>query len=127
MGRCAPYMLFEKALPDNHVTILRPNDIEELDPIFLSVQLNSLIGQMQVDQYFKGSSGQIELYPSEIKEFRIWLAPIETQKQISQHIQSAHAARQEAQELLDRAKRAVEIAIEESELAALKYLQEFGV
>lgn len=123
MGRCAPYMLSEKALPDNHVTIIRPKDTEELDPIFLSVQLNSIIGQMQVEQYFKGSSGQIELYPSEIKEFRIWLAPVEIQKQIAQCIQSAHAARREAQELLERAKRAVEIAIEEDELAALKSLK----
>ena len=122
MGRSAPYMLLENALPDNHVTILRPKDTEELVPIFLSVQLNSLIGQMQVEQYFKGSSGQIELYPSEIKEFRIWLAPVAIQKRISQHIQSAHAARQEAQDLLERAKRAVEIAIEEGEPAALKFL-----
>jgi len=48
-------------------------------------------------------------------------------KDITAHIQTAHAARQEAQSLLDRAKRAVEIAIEEGEPAALRYLQEFGV
>lgn len=44
-------------------------------------------------------------------------------KDITAHIQSAHAARQEAQDLLERAKRAVEIAIEEGEPAALKFLK----
>lgn len=124
IGRCAPYLREDKALPDNHVTILRMKPEMGLDPIFLSVQLNSIIGQMQVEQYFKGSSGQIELYPSEIKEFRIWLAPPKVQQQIKSHVEQAHQTRQEAQELLTKAKRAVELAIEESETAAMKYLKE---
>lgn len=74
IGRCAPYLLDHPALPDNHVTILRSDNI---DPIFLSVMLNSIIGQMQVDKFYKGSSGQIELYPSDINQFFIWNAPKE--------------------------------------------------
>ena len=123
MGRCAPYLLDSKALPDNHVTILRPKSSAELDPVFLSVQLNSLIGQMQVEQYFKGSSGQIELYPNEIKEFCIWLAPLDVQRAITQSIRAAHVARQQAQSLLERAKRAVETAIEEGEAAGVELLK----
>ena len=122
MGRCAPYLRKEKALPDNHVTILRMKSETGLEPVFLSVQLNSIIGQMQVEQYFKGSSGQIELYPSEIKEFRIWLAPPKIQQQIKSHLEQAHLARQEAQSLLAKAKHAVEIAIEEGETKALQFL-----
>lgn len=41
---------------------------------------------------------------------------------IVQAVRSAHAARREAQALLAKAQRAVEIAIEDSEKAALKYL-----
>jgi hypothetical protein len=123
MGRCAPYVRDDKALPDNHVTILRMKPEMGLDPIFLSVQLNSIIGQMQVEQYFKGSSGQIELYPSEIKEFRIWLAPPKIQQQIKSHLEQAHHSRQEAQDLLARAKRAVEVAIEEGEERAQGFLK----
>jgi type I restriction enzyme M protein len=122
MGRCAPYLREDKALPDNHVTILRMKPDVGLDPIFLSIQLNSIIGQMQVDQYFKGSSGQIELYPGDIKEFRIWLAPQKIQQQISSHLEQTHAARQQAQALLAKAKRAVEVAIEEGEDKAMKLL-----
>lgn len=45
---------------------------------------------------------------------------------IVQHIRKARSARHDAQILLDRAKRAVEIAIEQSEAAALEYLNETG-
>jgi hypothetical protein len=124
MGRSAAYLYPYKALPDNHITILRPTLEADLDPVFLAAQLNSMIGQMQVEQYFKGSSGQIELYPSEIKEFRIWLGSPKIQRGIRSSIESAHRAREHSQAALDRAKRAVEIAIEESESAALQYLKE---
>lgn len=84
--------------------------------------VNSIIGQMQVEQYFKGSPGQIELYPSEIKEFRIWLAPPKIQQQINSHFEQA---RQEAQALLAKAKRAVEVAIAEGGGEGVKSAQEF--
>ena len=44
-------------------------------------------------------------------------------EKIVSQVQSARAARRRAHELLERAKRAVEIAIEDSEAAALKYLK----
>jgi type I restriction enzyme M protein len=93
-----------------------------IDPVFLAVQLNSLIGQMQVDQYFKGSSGQIELYPSDIEAFSIWKAPTEIQDMIHQNVDAAHATRREARTLLERAKLAVEVVIEKGEAAGLALL-----
>lgn len=124
IGRAAPYLHESPSLPDNHVTILRLSKNAGIDPVFLAVQLNGLIGQMQVEQYFKGSSGQIELYPADIESFAVWQAPAKIQQAIRQHIDSAHAARREARELLERAKRAVEIAIEQNEAAALLYLDQ---
>jgi restriction endonuclease S subunit len=122
IGRAAAYLHDSPALPDNHVTILRLREVAGIDPVFLAVQLNSLIGQMQVDQYFKGSSGQIELYPSDIEAFSIWKAPTEIQEMIHQNVDAAHATRREARALLERAKRAVEVAIEKDEAAALALL-----
>jgi restriction endonuclease S subunit len=123
IGRTAAYFHESPALPDNHVTILRLQEDSGIDPVFLAVQLNSLIGQMQVEQYFKGSSGQIELYPSDIEGFSIWKAPMKTQQTIRQSIDAAHGARREARTHMERAKRAVEIAIEESEAAAMMLLE----
>jgi hypothetical protein len=119
IGRSAVYMRNEPALPDNHVTILRTNDI---DPVFLSVQLNSIIGKLQVEKYFKGSSGQIELYPGDIDEFIIWKAPPEVQSQIRKTIEESEKLRLESEKLLKIAKNAVEIAIEEGEEKAMAYI-----
>ena len=47
---------------------------------------------------------------------------IENTTSITRSIRAAHAARQEAQSLLERAKRAVEIAIEEGEAAGMEFL-----
>lgn len=50
--------------------------------------------------------------------------PEETQQEIQQSVQSARASKQRAAQLLEAAKRTVEIAIEASEAAALAYLDE---
>ena len=40
------------ALPDNHVTVLRPKS-GSIDPVYLSVYLNSLAGQYQVNNWLR--------------------------------------------------------------------------
>lgn len=122
IGRCAPYLHKTKAIPDNHVTILRPT--AEVDPIYLSVFLNSLAGQMQVTQRLRGSSGQIELYPNDIAQFKVWVAPPEIQANIRHAVEKSFEQKQRATQLLEAAKRAVEIAIEQSEVDALAYLHD---
>jgi|GEM_PF-2224651 len=49
--------------------------------------------------------------------------PEKTAKEIITQIRQAHAARQEAQVLLAKAKRAIEVAIEEGEEKALNFLK----
>lgn len=121
IGRAAPYLHNFGAVPDNHVTILKPKP--GMDAVYLSVFINSLAGQMQVAQRLRGSSGQIELYPNDIARFMVWDAPEEVQANIRQLVIQSFEAKQRATQLLDAAKRAVEIAIEESEDAALAHLQ----
>lgn len=123
IGRCAPYLHDQASIPDNHVTVLRPK--KGLDAVYLSVFLNSMAGQWQVEQRLRGSSGQIELYPNDIGQFRVWVAPVAVQTKIRKSVETSHEQRQRASALLDAAKRAVEIAIEKSEAAALKYLEAF--
>lgn len=120
IGRAAAYLHEASALPDNHVTILRPNDA--LDPVYLAVFLNSLAGQLQVNQRLRGSSGQIELYPTDIAEFQVWMGTRSLQLNIRRLVEESFVQRRRATLLLDAAKRAVEIAIEDSEAAALAHL-----
>lgn len=96
IGRAAAYLHEYQAVPDNHVTILRPD--KNLDPVYLSIFLNSIAGQFQVEQRLRGSSGQVE---------------------------QSFAQRQRATQLLDAAKRAVDIAIEKSEADALAWLDAY--
>jgi type I restriction enzyme M protein len=123
IGRAAPYLHADPAIPDNHVTILRPK--KGLDAVYLSVFLNSMAGQWQVEERLRGSSGQIELYPTDIAQFTVWIAPLKVQKEIRRSVEKSFEQKQRAGQLLDAAKRAVEIAIEDSESAALKYLGAF--
>lgn len=119
IGRSAPYLHDHPAIPDNHVTILRT---DKLNPIFLSVYLNSIAGKYQVDKYFKGSSGQIELYPKDIDCFYVPLVDEAIQTEIAALVQQSFTLKAESERLLDVAKRAVEIAIEQDEQAALEFI-----
>lgn len=124
IGRAAPYLHKFSAVPDNHVTILKPKP--GMDAVYLSVFINSVAGQMQVSQRLRGSSGQIELYPNDIGRFVVWDAPGDVQTNIRQLVMQSFEAKQRATQLLDAAKRAVEIAIESSEDAALAYLAQYN-
>ena len=121
IGRCAPYLYQQDALPDNHVTILR-SDV--LDPVYLSIYINSIAGQFQVEQYLKGSSGQIELYPKDIAKFWIWQAPEHIQESIKEKVEESHQKREQSYQLLEIAKTGVEKAIETDETTATAWIQQ---
>lgn len=124
IGRCQCLLENVAAVVDNHVAIIRP--AEGLDPVYLACFLNTLPGQMQSERGWTGSSGQIELRPDVIADYRIWNAPSTIQKKIRSLVEQAHATRREAKQSLDRAKRAVEIAIEEGEAAGMAFLKSEG-
>ena len=111
IGRAAPYLSEEMAVPDNHVTILRS---KRLDPAYLSLYLNSAAGQMQVEMHQRGSSGQLELYPLDISKFLVWFAPDDFQKEIRRLHDLAAAAERESRLLLEQAKLQVEKLIGEA-------------
>ena len=121
IGRCQCLLEDVEALTDNHVAILRP--IASLDPVYLACFLNSPLGQQQTERGWTGSSGQIELRADVVADYLIWDAPSTLQKQIRANVEAAHTARRQAKQLLEAAKRAVEIAIEEGEAAGLAFLQ----
>lgn len=119
IGRAAPYLHDRRALPDNHVTVLRSGRI---DPVYLAVFLNSPLGQWQIERHIKGSSGQIEIYPDDIGRLVIWDAPTDVQMSVRDAILSAFREERRANDLLEVAKRSVEIAVEDGEPAAIAYL-----
>jgi len=110
IGRTAPYLINEhQAIPDNHVTILRSS---RLDPAYLSFYLNALPGKLQVDKYQRGSSGQLELYPFDIRKFQVWEAPQSIQLEIRRLYEQATENAKQSRALLEQAKTRVEQLIE---------------
>jgi len=122
IGRAAPFLHDGNALPDNHVTILRPN-AGSVDPVYLAVFINSLAGQLQVEQRLRGSSGQIELYPNDINAFTVWIAPPAVQKKVRQAVEAGFSLKKRAHQLLFAAKRAIELAIEATPAEATAYVE----
>lgn len=118
VGRTAAFLSKARALASNEVNILR---IREEDPIYISAVMNSMIGRWQTRMMVTGSA-QVHLYPQDIRHYVIPFVDKKTEQKIVQATQDSNGARRKAFVLLDDAKRAVEIAIEDSESAALKFL-----
>jgi type I restriction enzyme M protein len=120
IGRCAAYLGSEQLIPDNHVTILRLKKGSKIDPAFLAAQLNSVLGQLQVIERLRGSSGQIELYPSDIRQFTVWVPDDSVQKSVSALVLRAAELDANASRLLSAAIAATELVLEDSEAAAME-------
>jgi type I restriction enzyme S subunit len=101
-----------------HLSIL---DTKKLIPEYLTLVLNSSIVQMQAE---RDSGGSIIVHwrIAEIKEVVIPIIDIDKQKEIANLVEESFKLKKQSEKLLDTAKRAVEIAIEQSEAAALKFI-----
>ena len=119
IGRTNIYQSGKKALASNHVNILR---VTGEDPYYVSFVMNSLIGRMQIDKLSAGSA-QAELYPKDIAQFIIPFIDKAIQKNIREKIISSLTLKKQSATLLEVAKRAVEIAIEQDEAAGMAYLE----
>lgn len=113
IGRCQTMLDDVEAIVDGHVSIIRPK--EGLDPVYLGLFLNSSPGQLQTEQSWTGSSGQIELRTDSIADYVVWMPPVEIQLRIREMIEESHTARKEAARLLEEAKQRVEKLIEGEE------------
>ncbi|MFZ8805794.1 MAG: restriction endonuclease subunit S [Candidatus Calescibacterium sp.] len=110
LGRANVVLENFEAVPASFITLIRTKQ-EVCNPVYLSLFLNSKIGQLQSSRW-KSASAQQYIYPKEIKEFIIPILPLSIQQEIASLVQQSHEARKKAKELLELAKRAVEIAIE---------------
>jgi len=99
-------------------------DQQKLNSYYLALFLGSPLG---VNLMIKNSRGSVQqrLNQETLKEVIVPLLPLSTQKEIASLVQQSHEARRKAKELLEAAKRAVEIAIEQREENAMSFLKFF--
>jgi len=93
----------------------------EINKEYIALCINSLVGKMQIERDV-GGSVILHWKPEQVKKLKIPILPFSTQEKIASLVQQSHEARRKATELLEVAKKAVEIAIENNEKEALKYI-----
>lgn len=96
---------------------------EEVLPDYLTLVLNSPIVQLQAERDSNGAIIQ-HWKPSEIENVIIPVLDMSIQKEIATQVQESFALRKQSKQLLEYAKQAVEIAIEQGEDAALEWLKD---
>jgi len=101
---------------------LNVKDEKRIIPEYLTLALNSIIVQMQAE---RDAGGSIILHWSsnEIENVVVPIIDYDKQQQIAELIAQSFTLKKESEHLLEVAKRAVEIAIEESETVALEFIK----
>ena len=82
-----------------------------VDPEYLALVINSLVGQMQAERDAGGSIIK-HWKPDQVKNIEIPILPNATQQKIGDLVCKSHAARQKSKQLLESAKHQVEQLIE---------------
>lgn len=92
----------EQALADGHLTILRVNK-DIVDPYAVLAFLWSEYGRMQFEQRVRGSTGQTEIYPQDIKKIRILVPSEDDQNLIKDKIKRQFTLLERAEQLRQEA------------------------
>lgn len=103
-----------------HLTV---RDTDTVLPDYLTLVLNSPIVQLQAERDANGAIIQ-HWKPSEIEKVVIPVLDMSIQREISDKVQESFALRHKSKELVEYAKHAVEMAIEQGEDVALEWLKE---
>ena len=111
---------WESALISSHLIRLRIRD-SRIDPYFLALFFMTLPGKMQIQKWSNGGV-QPEISQPAVKVITVPVLPWPEQQEIRRLILLARALRTQSDNLLQAAKRAVEIAIEQDEAAGRAYL-----
>ena len=95
---------------------------KEVLPDYLTLVLNSKLTQMQAERDAGGSIIQ-HWRPDEIKQVVIPILPMDTQKELANQMKNSFKLREESARLIETAKQAVEIAIEQNEKKAMEFIK----
>jgi restriction endonuclease S subunit len=111
----------QRMVPSGGILRLK-SKTDRVDNEYLTLVLNSLLTQEQVN---RGVGGSVILHwrPGQVKETLIPILSEETQSQIREKVAESFSLRQQSKELLERAKQAVEMAIEQDEETAIDWLE----
>jgi len=91
--------------------IVRLKVKKNVEPEYIALCINSLVGQMQIERD-AGGSIIVHLKPDQIKNLKIPILPKSVQQKIADLVHKSHESRRKAKQLLEEAKQKVEAMIE---------------
>jgi len=110
-------------IPSGGILRLKIKDVNHISSEFLTLVLNSIVVQKQIERDIGGSIINHWLV-NQVKETIIPVLPDLVQEEITGKIAESFIRREQSKKLLDIAKRGVEMAIEKSEDEALKWINQ---
>ena len=110
-----------KMIPSGGILRLK-SKTDEIDNDYLTLVLNSILTKQQVNRDV-GGSVILHWRPDQVQETMIPILPKEKQVQIQQKVTKSFGLRRKSKNLLECAKRAVEMAIEQDEQTAIDWLE----
>lgn len=122
VGRSAIFLHDFKANINQAVAILRFDEVEVFR-LYLVLFFNSFVGKEYVSKYAR-QGVQTNLSLAEIGNLSIPIIDYNIQKRIVSLIEKSSLLKQQSEQLLEITKRSIEIAIEENEVKALKYIEQ---
>lgn len=111
----------QKMIPSGGILRLKPKD-KRIKPSYLTLVLNSLIVQEQIDRDV-GGSVILHWRPDQVEKTLIPILEDDKQDIIQQKIIESFNLRKQSKRLLECAKKAVEMAIEKDEETAMQWLE----
>ena len=111
----------EKMIPSGGILRLK-NKTDKINNEYLTLVLNSILTKEQVNRDV-GGSVILHWRPDQVKNTVIPILPEEMQNEIQQNVIESFNLRKQSKHLLECAKRAVEIAIEQDEQTATNWLK----
>ena len=122
LGFCHNYLADERIAIGSFINLIRP-DLNKINPIYIGIVLNSIVGRMQSEKE-KSGVAQPYIYAKNLREFLIPIIAPHKQEQIAELVEESFKLKVESERLLEVAKKAVEMAIEVNEEKAMKYIKD---
>ena len=111
----------QKMIPSGGILRLK-NKSDKINNEYLTLALNSILTKEQVNRDV-GGSVILHWRPDQVKETIIPILPEAKQTKIQQKVTESFNLRKQSKHLLECARRAIEIAIEQDEQTAIKWLE----
>jgi restriction endonuclease S subunit len=120
LGYCHNYLAEDPIAVGSFINIIRA-DMTKINEIYLGVVMNSIVGRLQAEKE-KSGMAQPYIYAKSLRAFKIPIVTREKQTEISECIEIGMQAKKQSEHLLEVAKKAVEMAIEEGEERAMEWM-----